>query len=351
MVEYGVKGTTPIREAHLLLGSPPRFWFAGNSRANAIVSMGLANDDERTFELPLASPATEEPFTLQRGAGGTLWVASKVTGVVAHFDPQGEEWLNVLEVKSGEGAPVNINCLNIGYKGEVMEDGRGRIWFSGSGSAVLGYFEPETGNTSLFPVPAIPGRPAVPGAGIGCLVMSPDRNFVWYSQTEIGVLGAIDTRTHEFQTVVLQDPNAGPQRFTLSDEGVLYAPLFGTGQLLVHDTAANEQTIHDLPDRASAPYAATFDPVRRVVWVTGSNSDVIYRFDPGAGAFTVQPLPRRAAYLRRIAVEPVTGLLVGAYANSGDRIGSRDMILTVDPGDNVYRARTRPGPAGAAYVE
>ena len=97
--------------------------------------------------------------------------------------------------------------------------------------------------------------------------------------------------------------------------------------------------VYDLPDTASAPYATTWDPVRRVVWIATSNGDVIYRFDPETKSFGVLPMPRAQAFLRMIDVDPRTGVLITSYANIVDVVQGPRMALIIEPGDGAYPQR------------
>ena len=123
----------------------------------------------------------------------------------------------------------------------------------------------------------------------------------------------------------------------------MYVALYGAGQLIAYDTRANKQVgIYDLPDRASAPYSATWDPLRKVVWIPTSNADVIYRFDPKTRQFSVLPLPRPGAFLRMLDVEPDTGLLITSYANIVQNVHGPRMALIIDPGDRPIKKISKP---------
>jgi len=167
------------------------------------------------------------------------------------------------------------------------------------------------------------------------LAMSPDRVHVWYCQLGIGSFGSFNTETSKFDThVEFEDALAGPRRMSMSDDGVLYLGLYGSGQLAAYDTKAGRMVgIYDLPDRASAPYATTWDPVRRIVWVPTSNADVIYRFDPKDKSIGVLPLPRERAFLRMLHVDRKSGNLVTSYANIVEHVRGPRMVLLIDPGD------------------
>ena len=191
-------------------------------------------------------------------------------------------------------------------------------------------------------MPEIPGRPGKQAALYG-LVMTSDRRHIWYSQVGIGSFGCFNIETLKFETSVqLPSINAGPRRLSISDADILYVPLYGAGQLIEYDTRARKQIgIYDLPDRASAPYAVTWDPVRKVVWIPTSNADVIYRFDPGNKKFSVLPLPRTQAFLRMVDVDPKSGVLITAYANIVENVHGPRMALIIDPGDGAYNHGNR----------
>src|SRR5690606_15481847 len=155
-----------------------------------------------------------------------------------------------------------------------------RIMFSDIDYNSCGYFDQRDGSTEIWsapPSPGCPGRTALYG-----LIMTKDRSEVWYSQLGNGTIGAFDIDRKAFiEPIQLPDPNAGPRRITISDEDVIYFALYGSGQLAEVDAKRRELIgLYDLPDTASAPYATTWDPVRRVIWIATSNGDVIYRFDP-----------------------------------------------------------------------
>ena len=94
--------------------------------------------------------------------------------------------------------------------------------------------------------------------------------------------------------------------------------------------------VYDLPDTASTPYSTTWDPVRKVVWITASNNDVLYRFNPKDKSFGVLPLPREQTFNRMVDVDPQTGALITSYGNIVDLSQGRRMALIIDVGDNVY---------------
>ena len=333
--EYEIPRPNAIREA-LLLGDPPRLWVADVS-TDRIIAVDMATGARK--EYPIPAQVDFGPHTLHPGPDRSLWVAPFVNGVVAHLDMQKEEW-RVWQLRNAAGAPAGIHDLSFGPDHQLLTDRKGRIWFSDIVNNAVGYFHPDTSEVRTFDAPDVAGRPR-DNAQLYGLAMTPDRKYVWYTQHGIGAFGCFNVETQKFETLVtLPLADAGPRRITMGADDVLYVPLYGAGQLLAYDTRKRRQIgVYDLPDRGSAPYAVTWDPVRKVVWIPTSNADVIYRFNPADGTFGVIPLPRQRAFLRMIDVDPKTGVLVTSYANIVQYGHGPRMALLVDPGDSAYQGK------------
>ncbi len=333
--EYEIPRPNAIREA-LLLGDPQRLWVADVS-TNRIISVDVATGARK--EYPIPADVDFGPHTLHPGPDRSLWVAPFVNGVVAHLDMKTEQW-RVWQLKNASGAPAGIHDLSFGPDHQLLTDRKGRIWFSEIVNNAVGYFHPDTGEVRTFDAPDVAGRPR-DNAQLYGLAMTADRKYIWYTQHGIGAFGCFNVETQKYETLVtLPLADAGPRRITMGDDDVLYVPLYGAGQLVAYDTRKRRQIgVYDLPDRGSAPYAVTWDPVRKVVWIPTSNADVIYRFNPADGSFGVIPLPRQRAFLRMIDVDPKTGVLVTSYANIVQYGHGPRMALLVDPGDGAYQGK------------
>ncbi|MYE49554.1 MAG: hypothetical protein F4X96_08980 [Gammaproteobacteria bacterium] len=329
--EYEVPDPNAIREA-VLMGSD--LWIA-DVNSDDLIRVNRFTGEQRVFTVPSDVPVG--PHTLNKGSDGSLWVTGLFNGIVAQLvDPENEEW-RVWPVRDEKVRGVGIHDVTFDPKHEALTDTEGRLWYSNIAANAVGYFHPETGAVGNYIAPEIPGRPGARAQLYGALMES-DRKHVWYSQLGIGAFGSFNTETLEFEElVVMPSMNAGPRRLTISEEDILYVPMFGGGQLVEYDTQARKQIgIYDLPDRGSAPYAVTWDPVRQVVWIATSNADVIYRFDPSTKEFGVLPLPRQRAYLRMLQVDPDTGVLVSSYGNVPIMAYGRRMAFIIDPGDGAY---------------
>jgi virginiamycin B lyase len=329
--EYEIPHPNAVREA-LMLGEPRKLWVA-DVAANRVVSIDVATGKQESHEVP--SGVIMSPHSLHRDHDGGLWITPLFNSVVAYRNMKTGEW-KTWTLKTPDGKNPGIHDLSFGYEHELLSDAKGRIWFSDIGNNAVGYFDPRDGSSRIWPAPPSPGRKG--RTALYGLSMTKDHKQVWYSQLGNGTFGGFDIEKEQYiGPFQLPDVNAGPRRISISDDDILYMALYGGGQLAEFDTKTRRMiAVHDLPDTGSAPYATTWDNVRKVVWIATSNGDVIYRFDPRKREFSVLPLPRERSFLRMIDVDPRTGVLVTSYANIVDIVQGPRMALIIDPGDDVY---------------
>jgi streptogramin lyase len=336
--EYEVPHPNAIREA-LMLGDPAKLWIADVS-SNRMYAADVVTGEQEIHEVPV--DVLMAPHSLHRGQDGSLWVTPLFNAIVAHLDVETDEW-QTWRLETDDGKSPGIHDLSFGYEHELLTDANGLIWFSDIRNNSVGYFDPQDGRSEIWPAPPSPGRDG--RTMLYGLIMTRDRNQVWYSQLANGTFGGFDIEKKEYiGPFQLPDRNSGPRRITISDEDVMYLALYGSGQLAEFDTRTRQMIeVYDLPDTGSAPYSATWDPVRRVVWIPTSNGDVIYRFDPASKEFGVLPLPREQAFLRMLDIDPNTGVLITSYANIVDIVQGPRMAMIIDPGDGAYREKFSMG--------
>jgi virginiamycin B lyase len=328
--EYELPKPNAVREA-VLLGNPQKLYVA-DVASNRMFTIDPVTGETGTLEIPWKDPVG--PHTLHRSPDGSLWIAPFVTSVVAQLDVKTNSW-KTFPMKTTAGKGVGIHDLSAGANHELLTDKSGKIWFSDIGNDAVGYLDPKTKKIEIYPAPEVKGREG--NGGLYGFVMAPDREHVWFTELNIGRIGSFNVRTRKFEDSVLLPVNSGPRRLAISDDGILYAALYGSGQLFAYDTNKHQQVgVFDLPDRASAPYATTWDPVRKVVWIPTSNADVIYKFNPADGSMAVLPLPRTGAFLRMVDIDPGTGRLVTSYGNIVENVHGPRMALIIEPGDGAY---------------
>ncbi|MDY6948857.1 MAG: hypothetical protein SXG53_24445, partial [Pseudomonadota bacterium] len=231
----------------------------------------------------------------------------------------------------------------------VHKDNNGRIWFVEANNNGLLGMDPVTGEAGLYPSGRMPPGSSPVDTDMYAAVLTSDRKHVWYAQLGHN-FGSFNTETLKYEDEVQLPANSGPRRLAITENDVLYVPLFGTGQIMEYDARTRKQTgLYDMPDRAAGPYVVAWDQRRQVLWVGTSNAGAIYRFDPKTKSFGVIPLPQRTGYLRQMWIEPHTGLLNTAYAPLPRRSPGARIALTIDPGDEVGPAV--PGSIKASLPE
>ena len=332
ITEYEVAGRNAVREA-LLLGEPASLWVA-DVATNRIFKIDPESGYTTSLEVP--SETDMGPHSLHRGEDGSLWIAPFVSSVVAHLDVETETW-RTWDMETIDGRTTGIHDLSFGSQHTLLSDQEGNVWFSDIANNSVGYLDPDNGDIEIYGAPLPESRQNGPASLYG-LVMEDDRSHLWYSQLGGGAIGSFNIETREFEEMVTLPANAGPRRLSINEEGVLFVPLYGRGQLMEYDTQSRAVIgTYDLPDTASAPYATTWDPVRKVVWIPTSNADAIYRFDPIDKSFSVLPMPRTHALIRMVDVDPETGRLITSYGNIVERVQGPRMALIIEPGDGAYR--------------
>jgi streptogramin lyase len=331
--EYEVPPPNAVREAVPFKGTD--YLYAADVSANRLIRIDTRSGAVKDYPIP--GQDLWGPHTLVPGADG-IWVSPFFPGALMRFDPRAERW-TLWRLNQPGGPPVGLHDMSFDPDHELATDHHGRVWFSDIVNNAVGWLDPGTGRSGEFRIPPVSGRTG--GEQVYGLAMSPDRTHVWYCQLGIASFGSFNTETLRFEThVEFASPTAGPRRMSMSEDGVLYLALYGAGQLAAYDTRAGRMLgIYDLPDRASAPYATAWDPVRRVVWIPTSNADVIYRFDPRTHRMGVLPLPRERGFLRMVHVDRSTGQLVTSYANIVEHVRGPRMALLIDPGDGAEAAR------------
>jgi len=329
------------REA-VLAGKPLSLWVV-DVASDHIFKIDPETGRQTTLAVPFAGITA--PHSIYGGYDGSLWLTYLFQQLHGRVNPK-TDTLSVVQRKTTANDYYISHDFATDWRRNVNTDTRGRIWFGDVASNSLGSTDLKTGETKLYPVPEKRLDRDTDGSrgGVhlddlyvyGCVITS-DRKHIWYTQLN-GRFGEFNIEALKYQTAVEVPPASGPRRLAITEKDILYVPLFGSGQIVEYDARAHKQlAVYDLPDRASAPYAVTWDPGRQVLWVATSNADAIYRFNPKDHSFGVIPLPRQRAYLRMLQVEPDTGFLVTSYALLPARAPGPRMALIIDPGDDYAR--------------
>ena len=132
--------------------------------------------------------------------------------------------------------------------------------------------------------------------------IAPD-GTIWFTRLHSDEIGHIDPETGKLD--MYKTPFLGPRRLRTDGEGNVWISVFASGRLAKFDPTTEKFTLFDLPTQplgSDTPYSLAVDKVRNHVWVNGTASDTMMRFDVEKGSWAVFPLPRRRSFTRDVVV-------------------------------------------------
>jgi virginiamycin B lyase len=265
--------------------------------------------------LPANANAHQGPHSIQVAPDGALWVTLALGNQLGRFDPRTGGW--------------TLHPLEEGFYPHTLRfDGEGRIWFTLAASNHLGMFDPRTGRMRSVRLPArtwgqaaalrllpallwlgrhtdLRGLAGESGGGFTLPVpygvdVAPDGG-VWFSQLNEHRIGRLDPETFAYE--MIETPFSAPRRLRFDSKGRLWIPGFSSGVVARFDPATRRFETFELPIEpkgSETPYALNVDRRTDAVWICGTNSDSLIRFEPERGVFTVYPMPTRVTYTREI---------------------------------------------------
>ncbi len=124
---------------------------------------------------------------------------------------------------------------------------------------------------------------------------------VWFARLHTQEIGAIDPKTGGIE--LFRTPALGPRRLRSDAEGNLWIAHFGDSSISRFDPRTKTFKQFDLPVNpkgSETPYSLNVDLKRNYVWVTGNQSDSLFRFNPKTEEWLTIPLPRRSTFTRDI---------------------------------------------------
>jgi streptogramin lyase len=135
--------------------------------------------------------------------------------------------------------------------------------------------------------------------------ISPVDGSVWYSQLNMQHIGRIDPETLEVTSI--KTPFITPRRLRFDSKGDLWVPSYAEGSIHLFDTQSMQWkkswVIPVEPEDTEVPYAVFVDKSTDHVWITGTQSDSLIRFEPQTETWTIYPLPSRVTYTRDIDMD------------------------------------------------
>jgi streptogramin lyase len=300
--------TSASYPAGITVGSDNNIWFTQIGAGENALGRVTTDGDYDMFPIPVPAGADPGAFgghmigDVVTGPDGDIWASPDslgTVGVVRHIDPAtGDVSEFELPTNPGIGSKIAVGpddalwltsqtneLMRVTTSGDVTEfplsdpnfpdvsltpygiaaGGDGNIWFSTpflgtpgvAGTVGLGRLDPDTGETTFFPLSGGPN----PIEGIGYLTTDA-AGRIWFADAGRGAIGRIDPQAPTPQIVefAIPTPNSKPV-------GVAFAP-----------------------DGS--------------IWFTEQNADNIGRYDPASGLFTEYPLETLGSLPFDITVGP-----------------------------------------------
>jgi len=259
------------------------------------------------------------PHSLQTAPDGVIWLTLASGNQLAGFNPATETW-DMVDMEEG----INPHTLRF--------DKKGRLWYTITATNHVGMFDPKTREqkyirlefpdmetrlitwfTPFFIKHAdllnLEDRSAeMDGVSMPMpygIDISPIDGSVWFSQLNMRTIGRIDPETLEVTSI----PTAfdSPRRLRFDSKGNLWVPSYSEGTINRFDTNTMEWqesfAIPVEPVGSEVPYAVFVDPKTDHVWITGTQSDTLIRFEPENENWTIYPLPTLVTYTRELDMD------------------------------------------------
>jgi len=266
------------------------------------------------LRLPAGATAQAAPESLRVAADGTVWVALAYRGAIGRLDPVAGTW--TIDDAAADRYPQTLRL-----------DPQGRVWYTLALANAVAVRDPATGAHRTFQLPTrslgealaawlwpFGGRARLPRP-IPAPAIGPDLPFpsglavasdgaVWFSQIDAHRIGRLDPASGGIRT--WSTPFPGPRDLALDAAGGVWVAGFETGVVARFDALTGQfQTwmLPVVPPGTATPYALCVDRRTDAVWLTGTGSDTLIRFERWHEQFTVAPLPTRGTAPRRIACD------------------------------------------------
>ncbi len=300
--EYPVP-KTPSLPHDLVLGPRGRVWITAFYQ-NVLWALDPADGGVETFPVNEQPEVMGQVRALAFDGDGALWTLLGGTESVVRLD-------------TASGA---LRSFPVGmYPHSIELDSAGRIWFNDylSPRKRIGRLDPAAGGVEVYEIPGV-----ALGAGEGLPLLyglQVDRHdVVWGTMLAANKLFRFDPASGETELFDMPADNSGPRRPGLGPDGALWIPEFNTGTLARFDPATKTFTRHPLGADTLGPYDVAVDPRRGHVWAAAALGSALVRFDPATGRVDTFPFPTEPAYPRHLAIDPESGDVWTTYSSMPD---------------------------------
>jgi virginiamycin B lyase len=285
-------------------------------------STATAQTTPRLQSWPLGTPQRTGIHDVAPAPDGGVWYSAQRSGHLGWFDPksgrselialgrgssphgviQGPDkaaWLT----DSGQNAMVRVSWPERAVRvyplptgtpyanlNTAAFDADGDCWFTGQ-SGYVGRVAVKTGVVTVQESPR--------GRGPYGICATP-KGDIWWCSLAGSYIARIDRQTGASTVVEPPTRNQGARRVWSDSQGRIWVAEWLSGQLSMHDPAANRWQQWRVPGDGPKPYAVYVDE-RDQVWLSDFGANVVWRFDAKSEQFAERiGFPREATNVRQI---------------------------------------------------
>lgn len=219
------------------------------------------------------------------------------------------------------------------YPHTVRFDAEDRVWFTLALSNQVGMFDRASGKYTFFDLPfrTFMERVTVKLTPFIFKLLSwgiPVANYVkvdhvstgvplpygiditpdgkaWIARLHTDEIASVDPQTGT--VTMIKTPFKSPRRLRSDREGNLWIVAFNESQVARYAPKTGQFTVLDLPvspKGSDTPYSLNVDRERHQVWVNGTNSDSVYRYDIARQTWSMFPMQRKSTFTRDVEISP-----------------------------------------------
>lgn len=273
----------------------------------------------------LATPRRTGIHDLAPAPDGGVWFTAQASGHLGWFDPKTGR-TDLIELGSGSAphgviqGPDKAAWITDGGQNAIARvswpdravklfplpngtpyanlntcafDADQNLWFTGQ-SGYVGRVAAKTGEVTVKPAPR--------GRGPYGICSTP-AGEVWWCSLAGSFIARIDRKTGD--SVPVEPPTArqGARRVWSDSRGRIWVSEWNSGNLSMHDPAANSWKTWKLPGENPRAYAVYVDE-RDIAWVADWGSNTVFAFDPRNETFKPYPMARDGTSIRQILGRP-----------------------------------------------
>ncbi|MCO5109531.1 MAG: hypothetical protein R3E55_05395 [Burkholderiaceae bacterium] len=127
----------------------------------------------------------------------------------------------------------------------------------------------------------------------------------WIARLHTDEIASVDPDTGT--VTMVKTPFQAPRRLRSDKDGNLWIAAFNESQIVRYTPGTGAFMRLDLPvvpQGSDTPYSLNVDRARHQVWVNGTNSDAVYRYDIATQAWSMFPMQRHVTFTRDVEISP-----------------------------------------------